>query len=115
MRVRTHIFFFEKGIDMAEETKWEARDDMDNIVYKYEKTYEDYEDAKSLANYFHNCLCGNYDYRDSNILLNWSGNTVLLAEFEGSKTHVHVNEELEEHPVLELFIEPEKDISDAEE
>ena len=100
---------------MADEIKWEARDDMDNIVYKYEKTYEDYEDAKSLANYFHNCLCGNYDYRDSNILLNWSGNTVLLAEFEGSKTHVHVNEELEEHPVLELFIETEENTNSEHE
>ena len=86
----------------------------DNIVYKYERTFEEYQDAMRLANYFHNCLCGNEDYRDSNILLNWSGNVVLLVEFEGSRTHVHVDEELEEHPVLELFIEPEKkDISDA--
>lgn len=100
---------------MADEIKWEARDDMDNIVYKYEKTYEDYEDAKSLANYFHNSLCGNYDYRDSNILLNWSGNTVLLVEFEGSKTHVYVNEELEEHPVLELFVEAEEDADSGQE
>ena len=86
----------------------------DCIVYKYERKFEEYQDAMRLANYFHNCLCGNEDYRDSNILLNWSGDTVILAEFEGSRTHIHVDEKFKEHPVLELFIESEKeDISNA--
>lgn len=73
-----------------------------NVNYKYEKEFASEEQAKEVAEYFHEVLKGNPDYRETRILLNVEGSRVLLAEFSDSKTHLHV-EEGDDGPILELF------------
>lgn len=60
--------------------------------YSYEFHYlgEDYELVKEIANSFHNTLCGNEDYRDDRIVLNWSGNEITLTVFCDSETNLWV-------------------------
>lgn len=74
-----------------------------NTVYEYEKHFETSDKAKEVAEYFHEVLKGNPDYKNSRILLNVERDRVLLVEFDDSATHIHVVEE-EGEPVIELFI-----------
>lgn len=75
---------------------------MGTVTYKYEKFFESADKAMEVAEYFHEVLKGNPDYEETRILLNVEGDRVLLAEFDDSKTHIHVTEEGGD-PVLELF------------
>ena len=60
------------------------------VVYEYYLEAESAEEAGDIANEFHRTLCGNPDYRDDRIILNWSGASVTLSEFRDSSTHVEV-------------------------
>lgn len=62
----------------------------DSVVYEYYLEAGSVEEAGDIANGFHRTLCGNPDYRDSRIILNWSGSSVTLSEFRDSSTHVEV-------------------------
>lgn len=76
---------------------------MNTVNYEYEKHFGTPNKAQEVAEYFHNVLEGNPDYKETRILLNVEGDRVLLAEFSDSETHIHVDEEGGE-PVLELFV-----------
>lgn len=73
-----------------------------DLNYEWTEKFDTKEEAGNVAVYFHEVLRGNPDYVDSNIVLSWNGTVVCLTEFEGSTTHVHVNEEGGKY-VLELF------------
>ena len=76
------------------------------VRYTYEHVFESAEKAKEVAKYFHAVLQGNPDYADIRILLNVEKSRVLLAEFEDSDTHIHVDDSDPDNPVLELFVSP---------
>ena len=76
---------------------------MSNVRYEWNKVFDSSKEAGETAQYFHEVLCGNPDYRDSNVILQWDGERVSLSEFEESRTHVHVTEEGGRY-ILELFI-----------
>lgn len=75
---------------------------MSNVNYEWTKKFDSKEAAGETAQSFHEALCGNPDYRDSNIVLNWSGEEVTITEFVESATHIHVAEEGGDY-ILELF------------
>lgn len=72
----------------------------------YENAFESEEKAMEVAEYFHAVLQGNPDYVNTRILLNVEKSRVLLAEYEDSDTHIHVDVSDPDNPVLELFVSP---------
>ena len=78
-----------------------------DVVYRYEGKFATVKEAGFVAVYFHETLKGNQDYVDSRILLHWDDCDVELIEFSDSKTHIHVDTEVdgtEENPILELLV-----------
>ena len=76
---------------------------MADLRYKWEKSYESYEEAMENAKWLHEALVGNPDYKECRILLHvGDSGLVEIFEFEDSKTHINVVEE-DGHPVLEMF------------
>lgn len=75
---------------------------MSNVNYEWAHVFDSEKKASETARTFHEALCGNPDYRDSNIVLDWDADVVTVTEFEGSRTHIHVAEEGGDY-ILELF------------
>lgn len=75
---------------------------MSNVNYEWNKKFESKDEAGDTAQSFHEALCGNLDYRDSNIVLTWDGEEVTITEFKESNTHIHVAEEGGKY-ILEIF------------